>query len=76
MDLVKRNAEIVALVKARKLPMREIAARLPSQHLLDFADCHPAWRSRSGCRPEKGAGGEQADPTRDAIEACCPDRRP
>ena len=27
MDLVKRNAEIVALVKARKLPMREIAAR-------------------------------------------------
>jgi hypothetical protein len=27
MDLVKRNAEIVALVKARKMPMREIAAR-------------------------------------------------
>ena len=26
-DLVKRNAEIVALVKARKLPMRAIAAR-------------------------------------------------
>ena len=27
MDRVKRNAEIVALVKARKMPMREIAAR-------------------------------------------------
>ena len=27
MDLVKRNAEIVALVKARKMPMRAIAAR-------------------------------------------------
>ncbi len=27
MDLVKRNAEIVALVKARKMPMRKIAAR-------------------------------------------------
>ena len=27
MDLVKRNAEIVALVRARKMPMREIAAR-------------------------------------------------
>ena len=27
MDLIKRNAEIVALVKARKMPMREIAAR-------------------------------------------------
>ena len=27
MNLVKRNAEIVALVKARKMPMREIAAR-------------------------------------------------
>jgi len=27
MDLVKRNAEIVALVKARKMPMREIASR-------------------------------------------------
>ena len=27
MDPVKRNAEIVALVKARKMPMREIAAR-------------------------------------------------
>ena len=27
MDLMKRNAEIVALVKTRKLPMREIAAR-------------------------------------------------
>ena len=27
MDLVKRNAEIVALVKERKMPMREIAAR-------------------------------------------------
>ncbi|MFZ0850256.1 MAG: helix-turn-helix domain-containing protein [Hyphomicrobiaceae bacterium] len=27
MDLVKRNAESVALVKARKMPMREIAAR-------------------------------------------------
>ena len=27
MDLVKRNAEIVALVKARKMPMREIAVR-------------------------------------------------
>jgi hypothetical protein len=27
MDLVKRNAEIVALVQARKMPMREIAAR-------------------------------------------------
>ena len=27
MDLVKRNVEIVALVKARKMPMREIAAR-------------------------------------------------
>ena len=27
MELVKRNAEIVALVKARKMPMREIAAR-------------------------------------------------
>ena len=26
-DLIKRNAEIVALVKARKMPMREIAAR-------------------------------------------------
>ena len=26
MDLVKRNAEIVALVKALKMPMREIAA--------------------------------------------------
>ena len=26
MDLVKRNAEIVALVKARKMPMRKIAA--------------------------------------------------
>ena len=26
-DLVKRNAEIVALVKARKMPMRAIAAR-------------------------------------------------
>jgi hypothetical protein len=30
MDLVKRNAEIVALVKARKMPMREIAARTVS----------------------------------------------
>lgn len=27
MDRIKRNAEIVALVKARKMPMREIAAR-------------------------------------------------
>jgi hypothetical protein len=27
MNLVKRNAKIVALVKARKMPMREIAAR-------------------------------------------------
>ena len=27
MNLVTRNAEIVALVKARKMPMREIAAR-------------------------------------------------
>ena len=27
MDLVKRNADFVALVKARKMPMREIAAR-------------------------------------------------
>ena len=27
MDLVKRNAEIVALVKPRKMAMREIAAR-------------------------------------------------
>jgi len=27
MDRVKRNAEIVALVKARKMPMRKIAAR-------------------------------------------------
>ena len=27
MNLVKRNAEIVALVKARKMPIREIAAR-------------------------------------------------
>ena len=27
MDLVKRNAEIVALVKAREMPMRKIAAR-------------------------------------------------
>ena len=27
MDLIERNAEIVALVKARKMPMREIAAR-------------------------------------------------
>ena len=27
MDLVKRNAEILALVKAPKMPMREIAAR-------------------------------------------------
>ena len=27
MDLVKRNAEIVALVKARRMPMRAIAAR-------------------------------------------------
>jgi hypothetical protein len=27
MDLVKRNAEIVALVKARKMPMRKVAAR-------------------------------------------------
>jgi hypothetical protein len=27
MDLVKRNAEIVALVKARKMPRRKIAAR-------------------------------------------------
>ena len=27
MDLVKRNAEIVALVKARKMPMRKIAVR-------------------------------------------------
>jgi hypothetical protein len=30
MDLVKRNAEIVALVKARKMPMREIAAQYRS----------------------------------------------
>ena len=30
MDLVKRNAEIVALVKARKMPMRKIAARYRS----------------------------------------------
>ena len=27
MDLVKRNADIVALVKARKMPVRKIAAR-------------------------------------------------
>jgi hypothetical protein len=27
MDRVKRNAEIVALVKARKMPMRKIAER-------------------------------------------------
>jgi hypothetical protein len=27
MDQVKQNAEILALVKARKMPMREIAAR-------------------------------------------------
>jgi hypothetical protein len=31
MDLVKRNAEIVALVKARNLPMREIRTCVSSK---------------------------------------------
>ena len=30
---------------------------VPSQYLIDFVDCHPAWRSRSDCRSEKSAGG-------------------
>jgi hypothetical protein len=52
----------------------EFCRAVPPQHFVDFIDRYPAWRSRSGCRSEKGAGGQQADPTRDAIKACCPDR--
>ena len=74
MDLVKRNVEIVALVKARKLPMREIAARyrLSTSSISLIAIRHGVLAQAAD--PKKG--GQQADPTRDAIEACCPNRRP
>ena len=76
MDLVKRNAEIVALVKARKMPMREIAARYRlSTSSISLITIRHGVHARAA-EFEKGAGGQQADPTRDAIEACCPDRRP
>ena len=45
-----------------------------SQHLIDFTDRYPTRRTRQGPRPEKGAGSEQADRTRDAVDACLPRR--
>ena len=56
-DRVKRNAEIVALVKARKMPMRKIAARyrLSVSRISEIATKHrfmlgPQIRKRCGSR--------------------------
>src|SRR5262245_42711032 len=50
MDRVKRNAEIVALVKARKMPMRKIAEhyRLEVSSIYSIANEHGVYRRRPG----------------------------
>jgi hypothetical protein len=75
MDLVKRNAEIVTLVKARKMPMREIAARyrLSTSSISLIAIRHGVHAQAAD--PEKVRAASKLI-QRDAIEACCPDCRP
>ena len=77
MDLIKRDAEIVALVKARKMPMRAIAARyrLSTSSISLIAIRHGVHAQAADPKKVRAAS-KQADPTRDAIEACCADRRP
>ncbi len=53
--------QLCQILKVRRIPKQAVYRAVRSQQAIDFAHCHPARRSRSGCRPKKGARGEQAD---------------
>jgi hypothetical protein len=62
MNLVKRNAEIVALVKSRKMPRREIGARYGATNRLWVKVKTDGWRQANQFRHKMFEGNKKPEP--------------